>query len=183
MPNNNTIAQAKVAGGGLPSDSLGASSTSEFAFSKTVVEGGTSTSRNLSIAVPGAEKLKNKPIRIRAWGRVTGGTTTNFTVKIYSGTVAAGTSLATTGAIAVNSVSGNFNLVIEGVWDSTSDKLQGIFKGHVNGTAVAQVITSSVTQPAIDPSLETFALSASGQFSGSHASNAAILDGLELEAL
>jgi hypothetical protein len=83
----------------------------------------------------------------------------------------------------VNSVSGNFYLEAVGIWDATSDKFQGTFEGHVNGTAVARAIDSSVTVPAIDPSLETWFLSASGQFSASNASNAAILDVFEIEAL
>jgi hypothetical protein len=179
MPNANTAVQAITAANGrLPSDALGASSTAEFQFSK-------SSSRYV-LTLPGSSKCINRPIRIKAWGRVTGGTTTNFTVKLYSGssaTIGSNTSIATSGAIAVNSVSGNFWLEAEGVWDSTSDKFQGLFRGHINGTAVAAAILSSVTQPGADPSTEGNGLTVTGTFSASNASNAAILDGFEVEVL
>jgi hypothetical protein len=185
MPNANTIAQAKVAGGGLPSNSQGASSTSEFQFKKDVVEGGTTTTRNLTLAVPGANRIKNKPIRIKVWGRSVTSGASNLTIKIYSGAdISTGTSIATSGAIAVgSSLSSNFYLEAVGVWDADSDKFQGTFEGHVNGTAVARAIDSSVTIPAIDPSLETWFLSASGQFSASNSANLCVLDGFEIDAV
>lgn len=185
MPNNNTIAIAKCAGGGLPSNAQGASSTSEIQFKKDVVEGGTTTTRNLTVAVPGANRIKNKPVSIKIWGRSTTSGASNLTLKIYSGAdISTGTSIATSGAIAVGStLSSNFYLECVGVWDSDSDKFQGRFNGHVNGTAVAYTIDSSVTVPAIDPSLETWFLSASLQYSASNAANLAILDGFEVNML
>lgn len=169
-----------TAGKFAPSAAGGASSTSEFQFAD-------SSSNALLAYLPGSSALANKPFRIMAWGRVTGGTTTNFTVKVYYGTTS-GTSLATSGAIAVNSVSGNFMLFLDVVWDSTSGKIQGRFSGHVNGTAVAAAILSSVTTPGSGTlpsaaSASTIAVSASGQFSASNASNAAILDGLQVEVI
>jgi hypothetical protein len=135
MANVNTIAQAKVAGGGLPSNAQGASSTAEFQFKKDVLEGATTTTRNLTVAVPGANKLKNKPISIKVWGRSDTSGASNLTIKIYSGAdITTGTSIATSGAIAVGStLSSNFYLEAIGVWDADSDKFQGRFNGHVNG--------------------------------------------------
>lgn len=173
------IASAMSSAGNFPPSAAGgASSTSEFQFAD-------SAGNALVAYIPGSNKLSNKPFRVRAWGRVTGGTTNNFTAKIYYGSTS-GTSLATTGAIAVNSVSGNWMLVLDCVWDSTSGKIQGIFKGHVNGTAVAQAILSSVTTPGstVLPSTASSTsiyFSASGTFSGSNAGNAAYLDGLTVE--
>jgi hypothetical protein len=93
-----------VAGGGLPSNAQGASSTAEFQFKKDVLEGATTTTRNLTLAVPGANKLKNKPISIKVWGRSVTSGASNLTIKLYSGAdVTTGTSLATSGAIAVGS--------------------------------------------------------------------------------
>jgi len=181
MPSNNIAVQAlSAANGRLPSDAGGASSTAEFQFSK-------SSSRFILYA-PGSDKLKNRPFVVRLWGRATGGTTTNLTIKLYSGisaTIGSNTSIATSGAIAVNSVSGNFHLESQMIWDSTSDKYQGVFQGHVNGTAVARAINSSVTVPASDPSVAegTNGFTATGTFSASDAGNLAILDGFELEIL
>lgn len=183
MPNANSVVSAiSSAGKFCPSAAQGASSTSEFQFQD-------SSSNALVCWLPGSSKVANRPIRIKAWGRVTGGTTTNFTAQIYmanattSQTLANSTSLATTGAIAVNSLSGNFELELTGIWDSTSNKFQGVQAGWVNGTAVARAIASSVTKPALAPSTEGIGITASGTFSASNASNAAILDGLEVEVL
>jgi len=178
MPNNSTIAQAMTTTGKfLPSDKLGASSTSETQF--------TSGSSLLILPLPGSNKIANKPIRIEAWGRVKGNTTTNFTAQIYSGsstTIGSNTSIATTGAKAVNSTSGSFRLVVEGIWDSVSNNFMGVFYGHVAGTAVAQVITSSVAVPASAPTTEGLGLTATFTFSASDAGNYAYLDGFEISA-
>lgn len=180
MPTNHSIAQAITADGGfLPSDAGGASSTSEFQFSKD--------SSRFILKAPGSDALKNKPIRVKAWGRVTGGTTVNFTAKIdvgSSATIGSNTTIADSGAIAVNSVSGSWLLVAEGVWDATSNKFQGKYHGYVNGTAKTDTIFADVTTPGADPSDEDgLAFTVTGTFSGSNASNAAILDGFELEVL
>lgn len=181
MPSNSTAVQAMTAANGrLPSDSGGVNSTAEFQFSK-------SSSRYILYA-PGSNKLRNKPFRIRAWGRVTGGETVNLTIKLYSGisaTIGSNTSIATSGAVAVNSVSANFYLEAQMVWDSTSDKYQGVFRGWINGTAVAITINSSVTVPASDPSVAegTNGFTCTGTFSSAHANTLAVLDGLELEVL
>src|SRR6185369_7493891 len=80
---------------------------------------------------------------------------TNLTIKLLAGsslTVASNTSIATSGAIAVNTAGTkcNWKLEFSGVADSTSGTLQGIFYGHVNGTAVAQAIHSAAVS--VDPS-------------------------------
>lgn len=178
MPNNNTVAQAILANGkpaAFPSDSLGASSTTEAQFSQ-------SSSRYI-LYLPGSLKASRRPIKIRAWGRVTGGTTTNFTAQIYMGssaTIGSNTSIATSGARAVNAVSGNWLLECRGIWDDTSDKFQGVFRGHVNGVAVTDTILSSVTTPAVDPSTEGQGLTVTGTFSANNAGNTALLDGFEV---
>ena len=181
MPANSIAVQAMTAANGrLPSDAAGASSTAEFLFAK-------SSSRYILYA-PGSNKLLNRPFRVHLWGRATGGTTTNLTIKLYSGisaTIGSNTNIATSGAIAVNSVSGNFRLVSDMVWDATSDKYQGVFYGHINGTAVSDTINASVIVPASDPSVAegTNGFTATGQFSASNANSLAILDGFELEVL
>jgi hypothetical protein len=183
MPNNNTIAIAKCAGGGMPSKGQGQSSTAEFQFASSIVEGGTTTSKNLVLYVPGSNRVKNRPIIFQLWGRSVTVGASNLTIQLYHG-AALTTSLATSGAIAVGSgLSSSFYLEMKGVWDSDSSKFQGTFQGYVNGTAVARVIDSSVILPAIAPSLETWILSASGTYSASNAGNVCILDGFEVGAL
>src|SRR5262245_56066444 len=122
MPAQDTSARAAL----LPSDAIGASSTSEISFTKSSV--------NVTCPLEGSNINNKRPFYVRLWGRATGGTTTNLTIKLYYGSVASGTNIATTGAIAVNSASGNFFLEGMVIVDSTSLKLQGLLKGWVNAT-------------------------------------------------
>src|SRR5262249_3390767 len=132
MPNANTISfVAKVAG-----TAIGASSTSEIQFTD-------SAGNNAALAI-GTNTLNSRKFRIKLGGRATGGTTTNLTIKLYSGS-ALNSAIFTSGAIAINSVSGNFSLDAELETDATSKILQGLAKGQVNATAVAQAATTAVT--------------------------------------
>ena len=166
MPAQDTTARCPL----LPSDAIGASSTSELQFTKSGV--------NCTCPFEGSNVNRNRPFFIRLWGRATGGTTTNLTIKLYYG-LATGTNLATSGAIAVNSVSGNFFLEALVVVDNTSLKMQGLLKGWVNATAVAQAFLTTATT-ATDPSVEGNSFSVTAQFSASNAGNLAILDGFEV---
>jgi len=166
MANVNTIAFATQ----LPGSAQGASSTSEIQFNNSA--------GNAAVLTVGAGYLKNRSFRIKAGGKVTGGTTTNFTAKIYTG-AALGSAVLSSGAVAVNSASANWELVFEGVIDSASNKLQGHGVGNVNATLVA-LANGSVSS--IDPTLAQ-SFSASLQFSASNASNAATLEYFEIEAL
>lgn len=163
-----------VAGGRLPSDALGASSTAEFQFSK-------SASR-YRLAVPGSGALDHTPFKVKCWGRATGGTTTNLTINLDwggSATISSNTTFATTGAIAVNSESGNFYLEALCIADATSEKLQGNFNGWVNNTAVDTTINTEVGT--VDLSDEELFVTCTGTFSASDAASLAVLLGLELE--
>src|SRR5262249_19158411 len=99
--------------------------------------------------------------------------------KLYSGS-ALNSAIFTSGAIAINSVSGNFGLDAEVETDATSKILQGLAKGQVNATAVAQAATTAVTS--FDGTLGQ-SFSASATFSASNAGNLAILEYFEVELL
>lgn len=178
MPNSETIAQAMTSKGGfMPSDNTFATNA-ETQFTKS--------GNILALALPGSNKIKNVPIRIKAWGRVNGGTTTNFTAQIYSGsstTIGSNTAIATSGAIAVNNTSGNWMLEVKGIWDGDSNRIAGKLDGWVNATSVAAAIATSVTQPAAAPSTEGLGLSVTGTFSVTNATNTAYLDGFEIERI
>jgi hypothetical protein len=86
--------------------------------------------------------------KLRIVGKVTTGASCNVTVAIQLGnsTVVAGTMLATTGALAVNTASANFFLEANCLWDSVSGKIQGlILPSQVNNTAVAAAALGAVT--------------------------------------
>ncbi len=171
---------------------LGGTSTSEAQFLTASAMGGRASGQPLACRIPGSNTLKQRLFNIIVAGRVTGGGTTNLTLNLYLGnstTIASNTNIATSGAIAVNSMSGNFKLICECGWDSVSTKLQGIMYGWVNATAIAQVImTSVVTKP--DLSTETNlnlstkapdpSLTVTGTFSSGFATNVAYIDTFEV---
>ena len=78
--------------------------------------------------VLGAEKLDGKLFTLVIGGIVTGGGTTNVTINLAHGTAAAfasNTTIATSGAVAVNSANSNFAMIVRLIWDSTSLIMQG----------------------------------------------------------
>lgn len=170
---------------------LGGTSTSEKQFLSATASGGVAAGGLCQCRIPGSNVLKNRPFIVRVGGRVTGGGSTNFTVKVYYGnstTISSNTSLATSGAIAVNSASGDFFLELTCSWDNTSQKIGGVFYGWVNATAVAQVILSNLptavdlaTEPALTTNSGTQnVLSVTGQFSSGFAANIAYVDVFEV---
>lgn len=171
---------------------LGGTSTSEKVFTDSA-----STPAALVLpldmdALAAANGKKCSIFKIIAAGRVTGGTTTNFTPKLYFGTsttVASDTAFASGAAVAVNSVSGIW--AIEGMFvlDYVSGKIDGYFTNMVSGSTVtltaaakATATISSSSTPALSfttQSQQGFVLT--GTFSGGNASNVAYVDVFQLE--
>lgn len=166
----------------------GGTSTSEVAFTSdgtTPVVLRLPTAGQLAGATngPGARR-----IAVRAGGRVTGGTTTNFTPQLQFGTSAtpgSNTDLESAGAVAVNSVSGNWFIEWEGVIDSGSNKLLGLGRYGVYGSTetVADWTDQDNDVSTADPDGNgTLGFVVTGTFSSGNASNAAYLDYFFLEA-
>jgi hypothetical protein len=176
MANSNTIYKAPAAAA-LAGATI---TTTETIFAKS-----SDATTAAQVQLPGGSKLDGKPIRLVATGKFTAGTTTNLTIKLFAGsslTVASNTSIATSGAIAVNTAGTkcNFRLEFAGVADSTSNTLQGIFYGHVNGTSVAQTIHSAAVT--VDPSANTsYPFVVSATCSASSAGNAVTLTDFSLQ--
>lgn len=130
--------------------------------------------------------------RLVAAGRVTGGTTTNWTPTIYWGTsttTASNTALCTGATVAVNSVSGTWNIEADLEIDNTSTKITGSFSNQTSGSTVTytaravitNVITASST-PALSFSTQTAqGFCVAGAFSSGNAGNVAYLDVFQLE--
>jgi hypothetical protein len=131
----------------------------------------------------GAEKVDAIPFNVRLAGRVTGGTTVNFTLNLDYGTSAtytSNTTMATSGAVAVNSASSNFFLDVWLMWDSTSLILQGCSGNGWMGTTPT-IHTKAVTTAATAIAATTvLTFTATGLFSSSNASNAAYLTQFDL---
>jgi len=125
--------------------------------------------------------------KVRAWGRVTGGTTTNFTVQIHyhasatSATITASREIEGSGAQAVNSESGNWWIESLLTWDTTSNKLNGVGSSMVNRSVTTAAISDNEIT-SIDPDADdTNGFIVAGTFSAGNASNKAVLDGFVLE--
>jgi hypothetical protein len=143
-------------------------------------------------ALAGATGKRMSCVRIRAWGRVTGGTTTNFTPQLQFGTsttVASNTDLESGAAVAVNSVSGVW--AIDGLYyiDHVSGKIDGYASNFLSGSTVtltaaakADNTISASSTPAFSfttTSAQGFVLT--GTFSSGNAANVAYVDGFQLE--
>jgi hypothetical protein len=147
------------------------------------------------LRLPTAEQLcsangrGSRRIAVRAGGRVTGGTTTNYTPQLQFGTSAtasSNTDLESGGAVAVNSVSGSWLIEWEGIIDATSSKLDGAGRHFVSGstrTFTDWAVQDNAVSTADPDANGTLGFVVTGTFSGGHASNASYLDYFTLEVL
>ena len=124
--------------------------------------------------------------KLKAWGRMTGGTTTNFLPQIQFGvttTAASNTDFTVMTTRACNSTSGNWWIDVDGIWDVTSKLVNGSFTGGGGsaGTLNAPTICTQLT--AKDPTVNGQGFTVSAIFSATNAGNLAFLDGLTLEVL
>jgi hypothetical protein len=100
----------------------------------------------------GTSLLDGKTLYVRASGKITGGTTTNFTPKLWFSanaktqiTTTGATSIAAGTARAFNSTSGVFMIEATLVWDVTSQRLSGYFD-CLNGSAGTLDAPAATTQ-------------------------------------
>lgn len=167
-------------------------------------QGGTSTSETvftsdgtnpIVLRFPTSEQLCSangrgaRRIAVRAGGRVTGGTTTNYTPQLQFGTSAtpgSNTDIESGAAVAVNSTSGNWLIEWEGVVDAGSNKLDGFGRYAVHGSTrtVADWTQQDNAITTADPDGNgTLGFVVTGTFSSGNASNASYLDYFVLEVL
>lgn len=134
--------------------------------------------------------LDGHPFQVRAVARVTGGTTTNFTLAVYANmggntnltTFTNDIKIMTTGAVAINSTSRTVILEGQGVWDSVAQRFDGNFDIQFGATytAPATLTTSVTTGLSVIGNLGFFA---TALFSASNAANLATLTELSLSAV
>ena len=120
-----------------------------------------------------------------AWGRVTSGTSGNVTLAIQYGTsvtAASNTSIIAPTAAAY-SVSGNWMLNSQLLWDSTSKLLNGSYGGHVTSAGTILSAASITQLSAKDFTTNGLGFTVSAFFGTSNASNIVYLDGFYLEVL
>jgi len=121
---------------------------------------------------------------------VTGGTTTNYTPKLYwgrSNTIGSNTSIGTGAAVAVNSNSGLWTIDAElyiVVTGTALARVDGHFRNMVAGstrTFTASAVTTNSITSQDDTSTTLLGLTVTGTFSSGNASNAAYLDEFLME--
>lgn len=186
MPNTNTITTMNNAPREL---NQGGTSTSEVAFSK---DGTTVT----MCPLPTASQLAGNSgtsgyssrIMVRAWGRVTGGTTTNYTPQLQFGTSitpSSNTDLESGAAVACNSATGLWIIEWSGV--VTNDGvLDGFGTSMVSGSTRTYTATAvqDVAVTTADPDGNTTqGFVVTGTFSSGSASNKAYLDGFQCDII
>lgn len=163
-------------GAGLPGTAQGASSSTEFIFKDAQA---TPAEVYCKLWAP---KFNNTLLKIKAWGRVTGGTTETFVAALYFGTsttIGSNNVIFTTSTHDVNSESGHWMIEANVLFDATIAKLQGTATGYVNDdTIVALVKLTELT--AKDFSGE-IGFNVTGKFSTTNASQSAVMDGFVIE--
>lgn len=164
MPNANTIERLQ----GGPSSSQGPYAipaivptvTSAFVVlnqpgAAAVLSVGTTQYLSGAAAAPSfAINFDGFPFKLRINGKITTGASCNVTVALQQGnstTVTSGNNIATTGALAVNTTSANFQLECVVIWDSVAQKLQGAIlpSSWVNATAVATAVLTNANAVAV----------------------------------
>lgn len=149
----------------------------------------TSTTTQVAPNLAGhADSVNCVRFTVRAWGRVTGGTTTNWTPSLQFGnsnTFTTNTTMGSLTASAFNTASGVWSLDADLIWDATSGKISGTISG-LNGSTAAIVASALITPvtgqaPVAPANAQTLTFSIGGIFSATSASNLAYLDGFEVE--
>ena len=178
MANANTIQRSNK----TPSAALG-NATSETQFTD-------SDGNVLTAYLPATRKLVEGSagiLRVKVGGRVTGGTTTDWTPKLYwgnSSTIASNSAIATATAFSVVSTSTNWHLEATLIWDATSAKVNGWFQGQ-NGTTTISPTTLSNAQTSKDLTASdstSVGFSVTGLFGSTNAGNTAYVDYFDVES-
>lgn len=123
---------------------------------------------------------------LRAWGRMTGGTTTNFLPQIQSGvtvTAASNTDVTVMTTRACNTTSSNWWINADLCWDFTSKLLNGSFTGGGGSAGTLNSPTIITQGTAINYANNGLGFTVSAIFSATNAGNLAYLDGFTLELL
>lgn len=166
---------------------LGSTSTSEKQFLTASAFGQTASGQPLTCYLPGTNTIRQRPIKVRVGGRLFGALATNFTAKLYVGTsstIASNTNIATSGAVATGGVQGSWGLDCDLVWDFTAGNIQGIFRGWIQGSAVAQVtVTNTANLTTLNAENSNNGFTITGTFSSGAAGNLAYVDWFEVVTL
>lgn len=143
------------------------------------------------VKVPGGNLMNGKTFLVRASGRATTGTTSNFLAKLqYSANITAlaaatagnNTDLVTLTNRSYATITRTWSIEAKCMWDSTSQRLTGQFNGvNLETIETASAVITALT--AVDLSLETAGFVCAAIFGTGNAGNIAYLDDFSLEVL
>lgn len=155
------------------------------AYVKYDVYGNTPSTTTQTVVPYGghAENVNCAIFLVRAWGRVTGGTTTNWTPTLQFGrstTAGTNTTMGSLTARAFNTTSGSWYMTVQLIWDITSGVISGSIQGG-NGATLALDAAALITPVTGQTTAGPLYFSVGGLFSGTNAGNIAYLDGFEVE--
>lgn len=141
---------------------------------ETQIVNGSNSALPLSASLEPNTTQEQIPFDVNVSGYLTTGTTTNVTLKVFSGvstTIGSNTSIATSGAIAQNSASAPFFMRLKAIYDTVSGKLGGIFEGVINNTLFGPTALSAVITGISNSTNPVIALSLTVTFSAANAGN------------
>lgn len=174
----------------VPSQAQGASSTAEFYFKAQAQADGSTP--DLLIQVPIKQVLdptlghsRTFLLRVGGYINAQAGTTPDFQVRLDAGNDASfanNTTIADSGSIVLDNdtTRQSFFLEAELLLSPNDSKLQGLFRGWVNNTAVAQTVLVESVEDLIAGGVLYFKVS--GQMSESIASQTAVVTFFEVVA-
>jgi len=165
---------------------LGGTSTNEVFFKTVSAQNGVPAASTLVCYMPGSNVMKDRPFKVIVGGRVTVGSTGNFTASLYWGTTslsASNVKIATGVAGIGSGVSTNWQIIFEGMWDSTSGQIVGVQRGWV-AAKIISVATITASAATVDLSGESTSngFTCTGTFSVGSATSAATITTFEVEA-
>jgi hypothetical protein len=159
--------------------------TAETAFASTA--GG---AVRFILTPPGAlgTQLEGRILRLKAAIKVTGGTTTNYTPKLYWDasvntnltTFTSDIGMAAPTAFAVNTVTRMYYLQADLVWDSISQRMAGAFMTQIADTFTAWAALTPATGVVASNNIRFFL---TGIFSATNANNVAALTDFSLDQM
>lgn len=169
----------------------GAASSLANPTSATVFKLSADSTRAASVSIPIESGATSARFRVRARGRATTGTTSNFLATIQYTTDVTSTSCATatnnTDAVALTNrsyatITRPWTIDAEFVWDSTSGRLSGQ-KNGLNAETIETANAAITALTSIDLTTRKCGFVVSAIFGSTNASNVAVLDELVLEVL
>lgn len=179
MSNASTVSQS----GQVPSAALG-NATSETQF---VDSAGNVLTCYLPLTLKLAQQDgKFASFKVKAGGRVTTGTTSNWTPKLYwgnSSTIASNSGIAAPSAVSLASVSQTWHIEATCFWDTTSQRVNGWYQAQIGATTTAPT-TLTTAQTSKDLSAgdsKAVGFSVTGVFGSTDAGNTAYVDYLTVE--